>query len=193
MKKSINKKNKKGFTLVELLAVIVILAIVVGISLTTILPVIKDSKKKALQVAADSLAKWIDQQYEVYQSGIAYSELVTVNESFINTCIGVDRCTEKVNHIPKDLFLAAGLKPDNFNKVPENSGTVGSPRYRNAWHRNYTSRVYIDPSTGKSCVTLVTKSEGESIDFPNEAIACGGTCQNKKGTLLTYCNPFNME
>ena len=31
------KKNKKGFTLVELLAVIVILAIVVGITLVTVL------------------------------------------------------------------------------------------------------------------------------------------------------------
>ena len=32
------KLNRKGFTLVELLAVIVILAIVVGITLVTVLP-----------------------------------------------------------------------------------------------------------------------------------------------------------
>ena len=35
------KLNRKGFTLVELLAVIVILAIVVGITLVTVLPTLK--------------------------------------------------------------------------------------------------------------------------------------------------------
>ena len=191
-KRNKKKQTKKGFTLVELLAVIVILAIVVGISMTTVLSVIKDSKKKALQVAADSLAKWIDQQYELYESGVTYSGMATVNEAFIDTCIGTNRCMEKVNHIPKDLIVAAGLKHDNFNKVPETSGPVGSPRYRSAWHRNYTSRVYIDPNTGKSCVTLVTKPASVSIDFPNEAIACGGTCKTRTSSF-SYCKPYNME
>ncbi len=85
-KKNNKKKGKKGFTLVELLAVIVILAIVVGISITTILPVMKNSRKKALQVAADSLALWIDQQYELYLSGVAINE--DINEEFINACFG---------------------------------------------------------------------------------------------------------
>ena len=43
------KKNKKGFTLVELLAVIVILAVVMLIGITSIGPLMANSRKSALR------------------------------------------------------------------------------------------------------------------------------------------------
>ena len=57
--------NRKGFTLVELLAVIVILAIVVGITLVTVLPTIKQARQEAFDVTAQTAADYFNKQYEL--------------------------------------------------------------------------------------------------------------------------------
>ena len=59
------KLNRKGFTLVELLAVIVILAIVVGITLVTVLPTIKQARQDAFDVTAETAANYFTKQYEL--------------------------------------------------------------------------------------------------------------------------------
>ena len=60
-------KNKKGFTLVELLAVIVILAIVAGITLVTVLPALKDSRQKAFEISAQTAANYLEKRYELFR------------------------------------------------------------------------------------------------------------------------------
>ena len=59
------KLNRKGFTLVELLAVIVILAIVVGITMVTILPTLENSRKKSFDVAVDAIRRYVQDQHEM--------------------------------------------------------------------------------------------------------------------------------
>ena len=54
--------NRKGFTLVELLAVIVILAIVVGITLVTVLPTLKKSRQEAFNLTAQTAADYVEKQ-----------------------------------------------------------------------------------------------------------------------------------
>ena len=55
--------NKKGFTLVELLAVIAILAILVIIALPNVLKMYNDSKKNAFMTDAQNLAKEVSSKY----------------------------------------------------------------------------------------------------------------------------------
>ena len=55
--------NKKGFTLVELLAVIAILAILVIIALPNVLKMYNDSKKNAFMTEAQALAKEVSSKY----------------------------------------------------------------------------------------------------------------------------------
>ena len=51
------KKNRKGFTLVELLAVIVILALLIVIVANTAIPAMNNAKKKSLQTYAEKVVQ----------------------------------------------------------------------------------------------------------------------------------------
>jgi type IV pilus assembly protein PilA len=55
-------KNKKGFTLVELLAVIVILALIMGIAVVSIGSVLQSSKKKIMFENAQSILNGVKKQ-----------------------------------------------------------------------------------------------------------------------------------
>ena len=55
-------KNKKGFTLVELLAVIVILALIMSIAIVSISGVLQDSREKAYRETAVSIIKGVRQR-----------------------------------------------------------------------------------------------------------------------------------
>ena len=80
--------NKKGFTLMELLAVIVILAIIALIATPTILGIIKDSKeesnKRSIEMYADALKNSIA-QYQLSGKKLEVSTLETTDgRNFIN-------------------------------------------------------------------------------------------------------------
>lgn len=66
-----NMKNKKGFTLVELLAVIVILGIIMTIATTSVIKNINDSKEKAKYIAAKEIVE-IAEAYFAANSSATY-------------------------------------------------------------------------------------------------------------------------
>ena len=49
--------NKKGFTIIELLAVIVVLSIILVIAVPRVLNVIEESKKKSFEISANKLVQ----------------------------------------------------------------------------------------------------------------------------------------
>lgn len=157
--------NKKGFTLVELLAVIIILAIVVGLTIPAVLTVTTNTKKKAFDTAAQEMANWFDRQYQVAITGLGSDGIATLDANFGTTC-GSDgaNCTAGMVGIPNALVVAAGVRTDNV--VPstgangEDLGTV--------------STVYINSATGRSCVKLIASTGG---DYPDGKTECGGVCE----------------
>lgn len=138
------KLNRKGFTLVELLAVIIILAIVVGITIPAVLTTTSKAKTKAFKTAAQTAADWVDRQYQVLSTGLGDSGVATLDTNFTGTnacgtnaanCLAANGAT-----ITDAAFIkAAGLTTDNVDSII----------------------VKIDSSTGRSCVTIHAKSTGD--------------------------------
>ena len=84
-------KQKKGFTLVELLAVIVILAVILIIAMPKISDVIKNSKESSLETTAKLIASQAEKKYTENQvldnsSTIKCSDVVKINNTDYESC-----------------------------------------------------------------------------------------------------------
>ena len=146
------KLNRKGFTLVELLAVIIILAIVVGITIPAVLTTTKKATQKAFQTAADTAADWFDRQYQVAMTGLDGS-VAKLDANFKTACGDEGTsCTHKTKfehfaitdedgNEDEDIAIAsaAGLKASNIRNV----------------------YVSINPNTGRTCVILLATNNGD--------------------------------
>lgn len=91
------KLNKKGFTLVELLAVIVVLALLMVIATSTIGSALDNSRKKALTIAAQ---KFLNDAYTTAQSellnGSQATTSVSINKDGYSGSITIDATTGKI-------------------------------------------------------------------------------------------------
>ncbi len=157
------KLNRKGFTLVELLAVIIILAIVVGITIPAVLTTTSNAKKKAFATAATSAADWFDRQYQVAKTGIGVGAdaAATLDSNFTTLCGETGTLCESGSKELKNatsLISAVGLKADALTAMS----------------------VYIDPETGRSCVKLTAVAGGDYSNSKNDSGATlektGGSC-----------------
>ena len=84
-------KKVKGFTLLELLAVIAVLAIILVIAVPKVLNSVDESKKKALEISAESLSNELSKEYvkglvNISQSGKTY---VIANNAFVGDSIDI--------------------------------------------------------------------------------------------------------
>lgn len=145
------KLNRKGFTLVELLAIIIILAVVVGITIPTILTTTANAKKKAFDTAAATAADWFDRQYQSYLIG--NKELSQYDAAFETLFIDTTNKPAKLTLEKIDatsLIQNAGLSTKNVSKM----------------------EVTFN-SAGRSCVIITAKDGG---DYPSGKTAQGGNC-----------------
>ena len=132
--------NRKGFTLVELLAVIVILAIVVGITLVTVLPSLKKARQEAFELTANTVAEYLEKQYQAQLIGEGIDVALTIPLDTAGT-------------IGTDDFKKAGVKPANYA-----SGT---------WYINKTTGracVVLNAATSKWASEQSGRTAGEFHD-----------------------------
>ena len=121
-------KKKKGFTLVELLAVIVILAVILIIAMPKISDVIKNSKEASLETTAKLIASQAEKKYTENQvldgsSAIKCSDVAKLNDADYESCnITFDsKGNAKVSIVGKGKL--EGMAVCNANK---NSASISS-------------------------------------------------------------------
>jgi type IV pilus assembly protein PilA len=123
------KKNQKGFTLVELLAVIVILAVIILIAVNAVLPQMQKARKKSFADEGLSFAKaaetaYVDRQ-ESGPKAFTVSDLkahyVTKSDTNYKGCIVVTADAEG-NITGKTIYLAS----NKWMIVGDTADTLGN-------------------------------------------------------------------
>lgn len=126
-------KNRNAFTLVELLAVIVILAIILVIAVPKITDTIKNSKIASFESSAKTIAsqaekKKMENEILENQNPLSCSDVVKLNDTDYGSCsITFDGNTAKVNLIGKGKF--EGLQIINGTKDSATALDYNLPEY----------------------------------------------------------------
>lgn len=110
------KLNRKGFTLVELLAVIIILAIVVGITIPSISNIINSSKNNALGTAVESASDYLTDQFAMMN--------VDLNSSTPEFRAVFESRPTGAQTISGELLRQTGLKATNIGEVSATLNTT---------------------------------------------------------------------
>ena len=190
-------KKKKGFTLVELLAVIVILAVILIIAMPKISDVIKNSKESSLETTAKLIASQAEKKYTENQvldnsSTIKCSDVVKINNTDYESCnITFDsKGNAKVTIVGKGKF--EGMAVCNANK---NNATVSSDCSTDAKYFSYEEVV------GGISITGYNIEGGTDVVIPSQidgktVVAIGDYAFTKRGvipTLTAYNNDYKVS
>lgn len=182
----INRKrlNNKGFTLVELLAVVVILAVVMSIAATQVLSSMNNSKKGSLNNSAKSVSQAFQTKYsEAMVTGSA----AEIYKDIMGT-VGYDFNTATPDS-PKFYYLSEGLK-DELNLSPAiyrltTAGSISSPEEESSGGYEATeSFVAFNGSTVVVCMIAKQSGSYYVADFTKKksATVLGKTVNFSKGT-----------
>ena len=143
------KKNlKNGFTLVELLAVIVILAIILVIAVPKVMSVIEDSKKATLESTAKMIASTAEKQ-KVQNTVLGNTEEITC---------------DSVAKINKGDYTNCSIEFDNnIAKVT----IKGSGKFEGLWvcSGTKTNAVAIEESCGLRTLTVNLNGGTDTVDY----------------------------
>ena len=192
------KLNNKGFTLVELLAVIIILAIVVGISIPAVTNIINNSKTQALGVATKTAVDFLQDQYAIYSTDVSIAD-----KNFKNVLPNMmDECKilTTANSTDKSLITAMGFNAEQVYEVAvEVSSSTGkayvevigientSDYYITAWSKSYKTNVNGKDKTYYSTTdSTVTKSKKAGTATKCKNPAPGEPANNYSSAVNKY-------
>ncbi len=154
--------NNKGFTLVEVLAIVVILGIIGGIAITSVLSSINKSKDASYKLMINNI---------VTASGTLYEEVEFNNDNdskiFQYNINGIEN-DKKISIIDKTINT-------NLQTLVSNgflNGTINCDEENNCkYENNNNKKVIINPKTDEDlgdCKIIIRKENGNYIVEPND-------------------------
>ncbi len=122
-------KNNKGFTLVETIAVIIILGVVLSIAVPSITNVVKSTNKNRMISDAETFASKAKEMYESDTIGIdinnkSLKEITELGKSPFGKEYCVENSTVTCNEENKNVTCDVVLKDENGNQVTITNGKV---------------------------------------------------------------------
>ena len=150
LKQKIKRLNKRGFTLVELLAIIVITAVVLGIGTYSVIHLVNNSKTGATRISVNS----IKESASVYSDEDSNRWLEPYGDDYSYFCVTIEELINK-GIIKKDATLPEDVLKTNYVSVKKNKVTLvkGSPVILN------DSGASEDEAAYKVCTGNDIKSE----------------------------------
>ena len=196
-------KKKKGFTLVELLAVIVILAVILIIAMPKISDVIKNSKEASLETTAKLIASQAEKKYTENQilgktDNINCSDVVKLNDRDYGACTITFDASGNASVSINGSGKFAGLTIKNATK---NSATATELTATDAKYFSYEilddgltddgSKIYDVTVVDKpKCITYF-KNYGETEDVATTI--CSGGRIEVDGYFTTLSNEVKND
>ncbi len=170
------KKNKNGFTLVELLVVIVVLALIMIITIPAVLDVMEDARKNSFVLYCQKVVKDTQTQY-VYDSNLGNAGGAGLYVYDITSDLGYSSTGNYRGYVVVDATSSSGTKywlflyDNNYAVAAWNVSEKGDPTTSNL--QNYSAQLYAD--NFKSPVTACRKAKSDT----------SFQCQNRNGYIIS--------
>ena len=111
------KLNRKGFTLVELLAVIILLALVIGITIPVVLDTINKSKNRAMGVSVEAAQRWIEDQAVLVNTDITSADSTFKGDSILMGIASADSAGSAETLSGDAVIKALGINPNDVTEI----------------------------------------------------------------------------
>ena len=151
--------KKRGFTLVELLAVIVILAIILIIAVPKVISIINDAKRGTFETTAKMIAstaerKKIENNILGNTDDISCESVAKINDIDYESCsISFDGNTAKVTLLGAGKFANMNIVDGTKTSVQVISDVTQSPTYSNQLRKLATTNNTLGVTSINSCAT----------------------------------------
>lgn len=165
--------NRKGFTLVEVVAVVAILGIIFGIASYSVIGVINSSKKKSEEVFVDNIKTYIDEYITLYGSSLSKKN---TDEYNFEKCKISDDCTTvtayeyssiSINDLIDKGLVTEGKFVNPVNKLDCFDGI--NPSIRIFKDSDYVYYYYVD-LRGDNTSCEITGKHGVINTLPDSLI-----------------------
>ena len=203
----IKDSRGRGFTLVELLAVIVILAIILVIAVPKVMSVIEDAKKATLESTAKMIASQAEKQ-KVQNTvlgsdkNITCKDITNINDVDYEDCdIVFDNNTAKVTITGsgkfEGLYVCNGTKTSAVAQTEECTSTsvVTGAKYlegllaEEETQHNGLQKILIDPET-ETFISNATAMQGDA-GYINAGIRYVGAMSDVKNKVYYNCEDID--